>query len=919
MKKRVLFSACALAACFAACTNDDFQAEKNNANNVVNEAGEVVGADLVSAGMTITSFGDKSPVTRVATDENGNAYWEAGKDATGVAWFQYKDGDASTPGIKQKQEIGEWYNKTADQMSTDCSIYANHRFGYEGSNGWTTPADVYAGSYFAYWPYERLGEIKEKAVSANEEIPQTADFTEEYLNKALRMSAQDFISVEDVNDEGLLEKNLYLYPMVNVIGVVATPNTGIDNEYLKGMEITKMTINAGGDNKTVFRDKGIIVPRRLPKAVVYNTLTGTYDPRPEEDLRKDMETIAAGATESNENGLLCGFTGTPAKSTLTTTIDANFKLDAENHILRAFAFPIQEGISYKDDEYPSIDVTVSSTTKGADWILGTFHVTDANESSAVMNLKDMLAVDKEGTTNSWIKNIMGDNTWRVAASEKNMSAMLNVNDFTPATTTATGNTIDSEAEWNDFVQLINALDKKNNFAKEGEGEKAYSYVEFELGDNVTLNNKIQVPNDVKIKLTTGSYTLKLAGDVEWPENLVVDNSDNIEVTTGSTLKVGSEGTALAGTGKEVVLDAKIINNGTIYAGKLASISTQDSKVLNNINGTVFVEFGAYVYPTENYVGVIAFEVKNSDLETIGQINRLIQTEDDKVFDKQNEWAYVNTLYIEGTDENNVTTLDLNALAEEEVGGNRYETTGTAAKYLLPLDNIDIVLKNGAVVYDPETAAQRNDKEDCKNVKNVYSEEGVNTIRDIEPLGNIEVTGGELHVLTDTEVYPGGKDLFMSAAGEISVKGGTLYGGTDIYVSKVTLYKPGQILTEKGASCDIYIPGENGLDKEDGALLGPGIKYTNGAEAQNVVKCLNQLKEDGNAASESVFLYNMNSYVVDQKNYDPANTNFNAYAGFYNYFSKWLVSMNRSALDGTQHITSDDLDFFEKVTGNILFE
>ena len=183
MKKRVLFSACALAACFAACTNDDFQTVKENA--VVNEAGEVIGADLVSAGMTISSFGDKAPATRASVGENG-VQWDA-NDETGLAWFQYD------PAITAAQDKDSWYNTASGSMSNECSIFANHRFAYQGATGWQTVTDVYAGSYFAYWPYAKLGGAVPKEVSANQEIPQTADFRDEYLNKALRMSGQDFI------------------------------------------------------------------------------------------------------------------------------------------------------------------------------------------------------------------------------------------------------------------------------------------------------------------------------------------------------------------------------------------------------------------------------------------------------------------------------------------------------------------------------------------------------------------------------------------------------------------------------------------------------------------------------------------------------------------------------------------------------
>lgn len=52
MKTKALLSACALTACLAACTNEDFLTEQSNANAAI-EANSVVGADLVSHGMNI--------------------------------------------------------------------------------------------------------------------------------------------------------------------------------------------------------------------------------------------------------------------------------------------------------------------------------------------------------------------------------------------------------------------------------------------------------------------------------------------------------------------------------------------------------------------------------------------------------------------------------------------------------------------------------------------------------------------------------------------------------------------------------------------------------------------------------------------------------------------------------------------------
>ena len=893
MKKRVLFSACALAACFAACTNDDFQTVKENA--VVNEAGEVIGADLVSAGMTISSFGDKAPATRASVGENG-VQWDA-NDETGLAWFQYD------PAITAAQDKDSWYNTASGSMSNECSIFANHRFAYQGATGWQTVTDVYAGSYFAYWPYAKLGGAVPKEVSANQEIPQTADFRDEYLNKALRMSGQDFIEKNDVDEESVLQKQFYLFPMVNVIGVVATPDANINNDYLKGMEITKMTINAGGDEKAVFVDGGTIVPRVLPKAVKVVPGMG-YVQKSEGEMRTEMEEVAANATATAGTNLL--YQPTAASSQLYTDIDADFNLAAA-HTLRAFAFPIQEGVSYLTNQYPSIDVTVSSTTPGADWILGTFHVTNNTQNSPVIaNLKDMLDADKEGETNSWIKNIMGDDSWRIASSEKNMTAMLNVDDFTPATTLATGNTIDSEAEWNDMVALVNAL-------KEA-GKANFTEVEFELGDNVTLNNEIQAPDDVKIVLnTTDAYTLTVNGPaVEWPANLVTDKSDKVVVADGATLNVGvvEPGTEAP----EIILNATIENNGTIYAGAKASISTQDSKALDNTNGTVFVEYGAYVYPsTEATVGEIAFEVKDNALETMAEINTLIQ-KDNSVFNEQNEYAYVNTLYV-GTEDAQVT-LDLNAQSKKEIEGDRYETEDTPAEYLLSLKNIDIVLVNGAVVYIP------NSIQNYMEVKNVISRKGVNVMQDVIPQGNIDIeNGSELTIKSEIyDAFGNDKDLELPAAdATIDNKGKLVVTTTintvniinDVYKQSNTDVEPDETIWYTGT----YTQGGTATGNILRKVEDP-VSYENlSTEAKAVVDAFKEFADDVKEQEGSCD--NFQALVDWWKNNKSNNPNDQWTAViFYKALSTWFGSVGLPTLDTLNYedISVTMFETFENMTG-----
>ena len=734
MKKRVLFSACALAVCFAACTNDDFETVKDN--NVVANGDEntVVGANLVSKGMK-ASFEQEGVATRALNGE-----WQTG-DRAGLAWFNFKgvNGD-----IEDEQSSTEWTNGDYQTWGNpDLNIYANHLFERQENGVWQADTDVYEGAYFGYWPYSALHGVKSKEVHPNNTV-QTKTFAQDLADNTFYLSAQDFVAVGDVDENTMiLNKAFPIFPMVNAVGVRATPSTEIVNaesDYLRNMVITKMVINAGGTNNSVFRTGGTLVPSRIPKAIDENGKRYEGD-----DLRKVMDGAAEAATSADfailaTNGLA------EATSSLVTTIKSdNYNLgDAKGTVkvdtLRAFAFPIQNGVEYTAAaQYPDVVITVSTPAKDDKgdykWELGKFAVNHENSADLIETLRDLLSVSNASNPNTWVENILRNpNTseYTVPRSES-MTANLKVNDFTPTT-----NAITDEGQWNDLVALVQALDDagKTNFQKTT-GENAYEYVEFTLADDVTLNDEIKVPEEVKIQLNTKGHTLTINGtSVDWPVNLVVDNTDKIEVAEGTHLYVGAEGHAAAG--EEIVLDANITNNGTIHVGKKASINTSASTNKLTNNNEVIVEYGAYVYPDADAVGIIAFEVKNNAEETMGYINTLIQTEEDNVIDTQKFFAYVNRLII-GTEEN-VVELDLNAKATS-ANDDRYNPVD--ATYLLGLDLIDIVLSNGSVVYDPETAALRNDDADNKNVKNVISRgEGTkNTITDIQPLGDITIEKG----------------------------------------------------------------------------------------------------------------------------------------------------------------------------------
>ena len=277
MKQKVLLSACALAACLTACNNEDLLVQQPANGNANAESSAVIGADLASRGMNII-LSDATPGTRAT-----NGAW-SDTDQFGLGWFRF-----NSTAITGEQDFKTWQALAVTGyagVTSDRKLYANHIFTYNGGD-FTTQSDVYQGAYFVYWPFERLGGVKDKALKVNS-TPQTGDFDSERFNKALHLSAQDFIEAEEGVDPetNTLTKEFFLTPVVNVLAVQASPEAAIaeseneDVKFLQGFNITQVQINAGATPTDVFVDgsaKGTatLIPSQLPKVV--RTSTGDID------------------------------------------------------------------------------------------------------------------------------------------------------------------------------------------------------------------------------------------------------------------------------------------------------------------------------------------------------------------------------------------------------------------------------------------------------------------------------------------------------------------------------------------------------------------------------------------------------------------------------------------------------------------
>ena len=656
MKTKFLLGACALAACFVGCQNDEYLIEQATENGSA-ESGEVIGADLVSKGMNI-ALSEEGPSTRV----NASG-WEVG-DQLGLAWYRF-----SSTAIDQPQSESTWNNGTWNYNFN--TIYANHIFSWDGTT-FGTVADVYQGAYFVYFPYERLGGAIVKEVDVNAE-PQKGTFEEERYNKALHLSAQDFISANEAVDENnKLTKEFYMSPVVNVLGVKATPGEEIanatgDGEYLKGMTITQMQLTANGN---VFQNAGTLVPSRIPKVVRNRDNSINY-----EDTREAMDNAAKTAT-SGRNAILTNVA--TASSKLTTTVENPDYTLANVREVRAFAFPIQNGVTYSNDRTnPSATITVGRLNEDGtlNYALGTFTINVTNSEAFITKLRNALDATKTDDAISLTK-ILRDSDGDWSALRTDMVANLKLANFAPATTAI--RTLD---QWNDLVKLYDALVAV-------QGAENVAEPTFNITANITFDGAIATPKnkDFNINVTTSSANVKMIieGETEWPANLTAvrtsNRAANIEVAEDAVLKFNPE----AGTnGAGKALDANITNKGIIEAGAYASIGTQTNAALNNAEGRVVVEYGAYVYPAVSHEGEIAYEVEDANPTTIGNINTLITKTSEAT---QKGYAQVNTLVVS-------TTLDLNARATEG-SDNRYETVNGTT--LAALTNVAIELNGGII-------------------------------------------------------------------------------------------------------------------------------------------------------------------------------------------------------------------------------
>lgn len=876
MKQKVLLSACALAACLGACTNDDYvleQAANGNAG-ATTTVGEVVGADLASRGMNIVVDGEG-----VAT-RAGNGYWENG-DRFGLAWYNYQLGSTGPDDIKAVQDSTKWAGNWMVK-AVDNNIYANHIFTYNNGS-FSTQSDVYQGAYFVYYPYERQSSasgITSKVINVNA-AEQTGNFAEERWNKALQLSAQDFIKAGvGVDENEQLTRNFLLSPAVNVLSVNATPDTKIVGEteainFLKNLAVTELTVNAGGNasGNAVFATTATLQPIYIPN-VTKEADNVTID---EEQTREDLDAAAALSLQNvtGGNDMRSYLTSTTMSSSVTTTVRNNYTIanvGTEGNGIRVFAFPIPAAVTYgTSDATPSATVRVGVMENGKlKYELGEFEIENTDNKDFTDKLETALSdEDADFYLGQIIRTAEG------AWSFVNLDADLLLSHFTPLT-----DNIQSEDQWNDLVTIYNAL-------VELEAIDADEVPVFTLGNNVTFKGEtIATPEGIDIKLETvkggNVYSMTFSNEeVTWPENLQTSGSSMVVVPEGTTLNVGMNG-------EEITINSVIENNGIINAGKLASLSQNNAQPITN-NGRIVIEYGAYVYPNGGTEGVIAYEMTNAEDE-VARINALVSTTNNRGL------ANVNTLIIpEGL------TLNLDATVDGSSSGDRYNQNINPGAPLANLDDVDIELEGGSIISTSN-----------KKVNNVIAVKGESDITDVDVVGDI-TTKADATLNVESDNTPTKYTFNLVNINNY----GTLNANTWMTVKIVNNYRSGTINVDEDYSIIYTVRGDEGY-LQDGTAHGAIVEQGAGdtAEAQAVETSFDALVAGW--TTESVACSTVAEFVTAFKtitNWESANLA----QAFLTALNAWRAEYDYPAISSHSDLTETDLLVFINTTGIQLFD
>lgn len=518
--KQLLVAAFMLPMAFAACTNEEI-AEFDNAQLLESE--KVVGKKLIADGAVIKLDEDaQSRVTGGKFD---------GDDKLGLAWFNNPVVDGNT--IVDEQNVSTFdYHKN--------NIWNNYLVQYNvDKDQFEVNGEIYAGGYFIYYPYQRIGKgnhliVDYSKYTQSEKLLTEREVKDEIMTKSLHLSHK-MILKESKSEDFKLDIQAAPQNAMNTFVVQPTLFKGGEvyeaaKDLLSGIKISSVEISVAAAEK-LFANKAEIDLTQLPTAT-----SKTYN------KESTKNAIKATFLRGSANPTLYNFT---PSNKITTTVDNGSTLADENLgyiLLSTFA-----------TDAPTVDFKNVATVKiGTN--VGTFTYTFDNTSKLVQKLTGK---DAEGND---VANFMG-----TTGAMTLVPVELYMEDFVLKKTG-----IKDPQSWNYLMKLLDA-----------QGVDA----------NVTVSNlhftdacPIELPENINITVTSGDITFESGVQTIGKE---FTTNGKLIVSAEATLDLTADVTA-----------GELENNGTTNVN---AVLTTDN--FNNVaGGTVNVADGMGIVPagTANY-------------------------------------------------------------------------------------------------------------------------------------------------------------------------------------------------------------------------------------------------------------------------------------------------------------------------------
>lgn len=586
MKNKFLLPALFLAAGFTACTQEDLV--ENNATGM----DEVVGAKLLGTGFVANL--DNEAETRVVI-EDGVAKWEKG-DKAAVAWAV-----AGKVADEQKESNENLYK----------TLYANHMLVHDGTK-FNSNSNVYEGWHFSYAPYKRMAKPSIYGFDIN--VPLTeADLKIDQLENAPMFSNREFVSTDQVNNDGMV---LVTFPLQRIVNTIK-PKLTVDEAFgasdlLKGLAIEEIVLSAGANK--LFIDTLQVNPAGLKSLydaegnlnVIDETFFGKFGSGAAFELPEGEDYVTSVSAEiANAEAYNLGNAVNTVRLFLAPTQDASaVKLEDLSFRVNVAG---EQGYFLIDSE----DIKTNATNKTAlEQILGM--------------LQGTLEVSNATSTHTFDLTKTGEPNKTIDFSLTTENFVTDYSD------------IKSIDDWKKAVALVTALGQKEvTFTITGA-------IKFDNGvinmpENDFSKIKVEVPAG---KESTNRLVLNSGTFVGWPENL--NSPAYLTIETGATVTKAEElpnvaiinnGTLEVSDG-ELTADKEVIqavvgptgavsltNNGTIKLG----LYSKAQNVRNN--GNIEIVYGSYVGLKSGYThtGNIKFLVTDAEVDNPERIKNVINT------------------------------------------------------------------------------------------------------------------------------------------------------------------------------------------------------------------------------------------------------------------------------------------------------